>query len=64
MSDERPLGDPPPEEVGADTAKFQAFVREGEQLERQETSGSNSFRLITLAAGLLVLAGVVFLLLR
>lgn len=63
MTDERPAGDPPPEEVGADTGKFRAFVREGEHLERGARPGA-TIRVVSLAAGLLVLAAVIALLLR
>lgn len=61
MSDERPASEDGPEEVGADTEKFRAFVREGEP---QAQRPSNAFRLLTLAVGLVVLAGLIYLLLR
>jgi hypothetical protein len=61
MTDERPTSAQGPEEVGADTGKFRAFVREGDQ---QPERPSNAFRLLTLALGLAVLAGVIYLLLR
>lgn len=63
VTDERPAGEPPPEEVGADTEKFRAFVRDSEQRERQEQP-NNAFRVLSLAIGLLVLGAVVALLLR
>ena len=52
----------PPEDVGASTERFEAFVRQGEDLERQQ--GSNTFRILTLLGGLVVLAALIWLLLR
>jgi hypothetical protein len=51
------------EEVGASTERFEAFVREGEALEGAG-GGSNTFRIVTLLGGLIVLGVVVALLLR
>lgn len=62
MSDERP-GEPGADDVGADTEKFRLFMRDGEQLEQRERQGSG-FRLVTLGVGLVVLAGILYLLLR
>ena len=51
-----------PEDVGASTEKFQAFMRDGGR-EPQPASG-NTFRVLTLVAGLVVLALLIWLLLR
>jgi hypothetical protein len=51
------------EEIGASTERFEAFVREGEALEGAR-GGSNTFRIVTLLGGLVVLGVVVVLLLR
>ena len=53
----------PPEDVGASTEKFEAFVRRGDELEQRQ-AGSNVFRIVTLLVGLAILAGVIALLLR
>jgi hypothetical protein len=55
--------DRPAEDVGASTERFEAFVRQGGQHDR-DPGGANRFRVITLLAGLLVLAGIIWLLLR
>ena len=52
-----------PDDVGASTERFEAFVRRGDELER-ERRGSNAFRVVILLAGLAVLAVVIALLLR
>lgn len=63
MTDDRSMSQPPPEEVGADTEKFRAFVRDGDQRE-QAQQPNNTVRVLSLAIGLLVFAGVIALLLR
>ena len=57
-----PDGPPNGEEEGADTQMFRAFV-EREDTDQSKQSGT-AFRLITLAIGLLVFAGIVWLLLK
>jgi hypothetical protein len=52
-----------PEDVGASTERFEAFVRRGERLERQH-EGGNTFRILTLVGGLVVLVAVIALLMR
>jgi hypothetical protein len=52
-----------PDDVGASTERFEAFVRRGDELER-ERPGSNTFRVLTLLGGLAVLAVVIVLLVR
>jgi hypothetical protein len=51
-----------PEDVGASTERFEAFVRQGQETEREPQR--NTFRVVTLLAGLVVLAAVIWLLLR
>ena len=58
------MTDPPPSEPddSADTQMFRAFVDRPE-MERPKAVGA-PFRIITLLVGLLIFAGLVFLLLR
>jgi hypothetical protein len=52
-----------PEDVGASTERFEAFMKQGDDLDRRRP-GNSSFRIFTLVIGLVVLGGVVWLLLR
>ena len=52
----------PGEDEGADTQMFRRFVERDE--DSAPVGSGNAFRLLTLAIGLLVFAGIVWLLLR
>jgi hypothetical protein len=60
MTADEPRGGP--EEDGPDTQMFRAFVEREES--QPPAAGSRTFRIVTLLIGLVVLAGVIWLLLR
>lgn len=63
MTADESRSDPSDEPRDADTQSFRAFVERGEQ-EMAAPSGGAGFRIATLLVGLVVFAGLVWLLLQ